>query len=179
MDRRAHKLLPCRGLMERTLLQRRETSPIRIAAIQDSAAITDTAPTRGSERPARKPGSSHTEFDIIYFWYEPKHKPQRGDLSRGLPRSKDTCAPPPASRRCMHTTTGSSTAVQRYPRTTVNFAPIFPPSRADSRRAAGADRAARPADAHVARGGRALGSGRPTWWADWRCHRGQLWRLRL
>ena len=102
LDRRAHKLLPCRGLMERTLLQRRETSPIRIAAIQDSAAITDTAPTRGSERPAREPGSSHTEFDIIYFWYEPKHKPQRGDLSRGLPRSKDTCAPPPASRRCMH-----------------------------------------------------------------------------
>ena len=123
MDRRAHKLLvlPCRGLMERTLLQRRETSPIRIAAIQDSAAITDTAPTRGSERPARKPGSSHTEFDIIYFWYEPKPSLNVLDLSRGLPRSKDTCAQPPASRRCMHTTTGSSTAVQRYPRTTVRL----------------------------------------------------------
>ena len=102
LDRRAHKLLPCRGLMERTLLQRRETSPIRIAAIQDSAAITDTAPTRGSERPARKPGSSHTEFDIIYFWYEPKPSLNVLDLSRGLPRSKDTCAQPPASRRCMH-----------------------------------------------------------------------------
>ena len=102
LDRRAHKLLPCRGLMERTLLQRRETSPIRIAAIQDSAASTDTAPTRGSERPAREPGSSHTEFDIIYFWYEPKPSLNVLDLSRGLPRSKDTCTPPPASRRCMH-----------------------------------------------------------------------------
>ena len=70
--------------MERTLLQRRETSPIRIAAIQDSAAITDTAPTRGSERPAREPGSSHTEFDIIYFWYEPKPSLNVLDLSRAV-----------------------------------------------------------------------------------------------